>query len=73
MGVHINSITKSGTNALHGALVEFVENNKLNARNFFTQPTTTNPTRRSLPLHQNQFGFEVDGPIVPSEGLQRQG
>jgi hypothetical protein len=63
MGVHINSITKSGTNALHGALVEFVENNKLNARNFFTQPTKTNPTAQVTPLHQNQFGFELDGPV----------
>ena len=63
MGVHINSITKSGTNQLHGALVEFVENNKLNARNFFTQPTATNPTAQVTPLHQNQFGFELDGPV----------
>ena len=27
LGVHINMITKSGTNQFHGALVEFLENN----------------------------------------------
>ena len=63
MGVHINSITKSGTNDIHGNLVEFVENNKLNARNFFTLPTATNPNAVVPPLHQNQFGVEFDGPV----------
>ena len=64
MGVHINMITKSGTNQLHGALVEFLRNQVLDARTFFTLPTPANPTAAKPPLRQNQFGFELDGPVI---------
>jgi len=64
LGVHINMVTKAGTNDLHGALVEFLRNQVLDARSFFTLPTPANPTARKPPLRQNQFGFELDGPIV---------
>jgi hypothetical protein len=64
LGVHINMVTKSGTNQVHGALVEFFRNQVLDARNFFTLPTPANPTAAKPPLHQNQFGVEFDGPVV---------
>jgi len=64
LGVHINMVTKSGTNQIHGALVEFFRNQVLDARNFFTLPTPANPTAAKPPLHQNQFGVEFDGPVV---------
>ena len=63
MGVHINMVTKSGTNAIHGALVEFLRNQVLDARAFFTLPTAANPTAAKPPLRQNQFGVEFDGPV----------
>jgi hypothetical protein len=63
MGVHINMVSKSGTNQVHGALVEFLRNQKLDARSFFTLPTPANPTAAKPPLRQNQFGFELDGPV----------
>ncbi len=63
MGVHINMVTKSGTNQIHGALVEFLRNQVLDARNFFTLPTPANPTASKPPLRQNQFGVEFDGPV----------
>ena len=63
MGAHINVITKSGTNQIHGALVEFLRNQVLDARTFFTLPTPANPTAAKPPLRQNQFGFELDGPV----------
>lgn len=63
MGAHINMITKSGTNQLHGALIEFLRNQVLDARAFFTLPTPANPTAAKPPLHQNQFGYELDGPV----------
>jgi hypothetical protein len=63
LGAHINMITKSGTNQLHGALVEFLRNQVLDARAFFTLPTPANPTAAKPPLRQNQFGFELDGPV----------
>jgi hypothetical protein len=59
MGVHLNMVTKSGTNSLHGSLVEFVRNDKFDARPYFLPATS-----RKSPLRQNQFGFEVDGPVI---------
>ena len=64
LGVHINMITKSGTNQIHGSLFEFLRNQVLDARTFFTLPTPANPTAAKPPLRQNQFGVEIDGPIV---------
>ena len=58
MGVHTNIVTKSGTNALHGAVYEYVQNTDLNANGFFAQPGTP-----KNPLHLNQFGFELGGPV----------
>ncbi len=59
LGVHINMITKSGTNDYHGALLEFVRNNVFDARPYFLPATSS-----KSPLRQNQFGFEFDGPII---------
>jgi hypothetical protein len=64
LGVHINMVTKSGTNEYHGALVEFFRNQVLDARSFFTLPTPANPTAAKPPLRQNQFGVEFDGPVI---------
>jgi hypothetical protein len=58
MGAHLNLVTKTGTNDLHGALFEFFRNDKLDARNFFEQPT-----KPKVPLRQNQFGFQLGGPV----------
>ena len=58
LGAHLNVVTKSGTNSPHGAVFEFLRNDKLDARNFFL-PSTAAKT----PLRQNQFGFELDGPV----------
>jgi hypothetical protein len=63
LGAHINMITKSGTNQIHGALVEFLRNQKLDARSYFTLPSPANPTAAKPPLRQNQFGVEIDGPV----------
>lgn len=54
-GSVVNLISKTGTNALHGAVWEFLRNNVLDARNFFSK---TAPV-----LKQNQFGFGVGGPV----------
>ena len=50
---------KQGTNAVHGTVYEFVRNNRLDARNFFTRPDDPAPT-----LRRNQFGFSLGGPIA---------
>ena len=55
-GAVISSVTRSGTNAFHGSVYEFLRNNVFDARNFF------NPG--ALPaFRRNQFGAAVGGPI----------
>jgi len=54
----VNLTTKSGTNALHGTLFEFLRNEALNARNFFATGSSTKPKFR-----RNQFGGVGGGPI----------
>src|SRR5262249_2054593 len=59
-GAVINATIKSGTNQLHGAVFEFLRNDKLDATNFFT-----NSAGQSKPaFHQNQFGAAAGGPVV---------
>ena len=54
-GSTINLTTKSGTNEFHGSAFEFLRNNNLDARNFFSA---------SRPSYErNQFGGYIGGPI----------
>ena len=55
-GGQIHVVTKSGTNAFHGGVFEFLRNTDLDARNYFS------PTRGAF--RQNQFGGTFGGPIV---------
>jgi hypothetical protein len=55
----INVLTKSGGNAYHGSLFEFVRNNDFDALPY--QFTTTKPG--VSPFKWNDYGFEIDGPI----------
>ncbi len=54
-GAAVNGVTKSGTNAIHGDLFEFLRNGDLNARNFFAAKRDS--------LKRNQFGGTVGGAI----------
>jgi hypothetical protein len=54
-GGQINVVTKSGTNAFHGDVFEFLRNTDLDARNYFS------PNRGAF--DQNQFGGTIGGPI----------
>src|SRR6202022_3455272 len=56
----VNAITKSGTNAFHGDVYEFIRNSALDSRDYFSRSGNT-------PLAQfrrNQFGAAVGGPIA---------
>ena len=55
-GGFIVMTTRSGTNQLHGALYEFLRNDRLDARTFFAQD--------KAPLRYNIFGGSVGGPVV---------
>jgi TonB-dependent receptor-like protein len=55
----INAISRSGTNAFHGDVYEFLRNDKLDANDFFS-----NRSHQPLPiLRKNQFGAAAGGPI----------
>lgn len=58
-GGEVSVVTKSGTNLLHGSLFEYVRNSSFDAADFFTNKAggTKNP------LHRNQFGGTLGGPI----------
>ncbi len=58
-GANISVLTKSGGNSYHGGVFEFFRNNALNANDFFSNLTG----RPRPPLNQNQFGFDLGGPI----------
>ena len=56
IGGLVNVVTRSGTNKYHGSAFEFLRNNYLNARNFYSASKDS--------LHQNQFGGTFGGPIL---------
>jgi hypothetical protein len=58
-GAVFRAVTRSGANRLHGSVWEFLRNDKLNARNFFT-PTV--PI-----LRQNQFGASAGFPVLKNK------
>jgi len=55
----VNVVTKSGGNAYHAALFEFIRNDKLDAVPYAF--TATHPVKS--PFKWNDYGFEVDGPV----------
>jgi hypothetical protein len=59
LGVHINVVTKSGTNDLHGAAAWYVQGDSLDSRGYFDNPSTP-----KNPRERNQFSFQADGPVV---------
>ncbi|MGA8670061.1 MAG: carboxypeptidase regulatory-like domain-containing protein [Terracidiphilus sp.] len=54
-GAVTNVTLRSGTNSIHGSLFEFIQNNDLNARSYFSGPLGH--------LSYNYFGGAVGGPI----------
>jgi hypothetical protein len=58
-GANVSLITKTGSNAFHGTIFEFLRNEFLNANDYFL-----NQTDQPRPvLKQNQFGLAFGGPI----------
>ena len=55
----VNAVTKSGTNAIHGDVFEFVRNYLFNARDFFAASRDS--------LKRNQFGGVIGGPIIKNK------
>ncbi len=71
-GAHIEVLTKSGTNALHGQVYEYFQNDFWNAAPFFRKQNlllgNLPPGSNAVPaLHRNTFGGTIGGPIVPNK------
>lgn len=58
LGLHVNLVSKNGTNDIHGEVYDFVENTAMNAKAF-----TQTPTQARSVLHYNQYGFNLGGPV----------
>jgi hypothetical protein len=59
LGVHVNVVTKGGTNDFHGSVSEFRQHDAFASRGFFEDRSTPkNPRKR------DQFGGQMDGPVV---------
>jgi len=56
LGGYINVVTKSGTNVTNGDVYEFLRDDRLNAANALTGTT--------LPMHQDQYGGSIGGPLA---------
>jgi hypothetical protein len=61
-GANANIVIKSGTNVFHGSLYEYNRNEALASRSPLLSPGTPKQVIRN-----NQFGFSVGGPIIPSK------
>src|SRR4029077_2316637 len=55
----VNAVTRSGANAFHGSVYEFLRNSALDARNFFEDPLAPKAS-----FKRNQFGGAIGGPLV---------
>src|SRR5207248_6707694 len=56
LGSVVNTVTKSGTNDVHGSVYEFFRNNDINAKNLLSAPGFNT-------LRSNQFGATLGGPL----------
>ena len=56
LGGYVNVVTKSGTNANHGTVYDFIRGDSLNATNALSGT--------KLPMNQQQYGFSFGGPVV---------
>src|SRR5882724_7179260 len=64
-GAVINVVTKSGTNDFHGNVFEYYRDRSMNANSPFNigNQLRAGLPNRQPPLHANQFGTSVGGPI----------
>ena len=58
----INASTKSGTNAFHGTVFEFMRNAKMDSKNFFDPKDKPIP-----PFTRYQYGATIGGPVISNK------
>src|SRR5438552_11246193 len=60
----ISAVTKSGTNAVHGAAFEFLRDSKFDEPNYFDPSDPATGRQVNPPFTRNQFGGTAGGPLV---------
>ncbi len=62
----LNFSTKSGTNAWHGEAYEYLRNKALNSNEYFYKQSqlAAGQSNTPPPYTQNQYGFNIGGPII---------
>ena len=64
-GAQVALVTKSGTNALHGSLYEYLRNTITSANDYLVKQSELNigASNKPLQLNRNIFGVSVGGPV----------
>jgi hypothetical protein len=73
-GSQMLMVSKSGTNAFHGDVFEYLRNSAMDARNYFDTPQSAGKTlsgaQRRLPIFlRNNFGAALGGPMKKDKVL----
>jgi hypothetical protein len=59
LGVHINLVSRTGTNKFHGTAYDYIQNDALNAKSWLATPGS-----KKSKLRYNLFGGVLSGPII---------
>jgi hypothetical protein len=59
LGVHVNLVSKSGTNNFHGTAYNYLQNDALNAKSWLAKPGD-----KVNKLRYNMFGGVLSGPVI---------
>ena len=59
LGVHINLVSRTGTNKFHGTVYDYIQNDALNAKSWLAMPGS-----KKSKLRYNLFGGVLSGPII---------
>jgi hypothetical protein len=62
LGYHVNYVTRTGTNKIHGTVYDYIQNDGFNAKSWLQ--VKTGPSSVKSQLRYNLFGAEVAGPVV---------
>jgi hypothetical protein len=67
-GAQIETITRSGTNSIHGSVYDHLENSAFNAAPFFRNASPAYTSNNKVPaLHYDRYGASFGGPVIKNK------